>query len=230
MVRGLVEEQHVRLLQQKAAQGHAADLAARQRRDVGIPGGNAQGVHGDLDGAVQIPAIGGLDGVLHPGLLLEQLLHLVAVHRLAEAGIDLVEARQEPPHLAHAFFDVAPHVLGRVQARLLGQIADLDAIGRPRLAEEVLVTPAMMRRSVLLRPVRAEHADLGAGIEGKPDTLQDLPLGRNDLFEVLHGEDELMSHGSPRIRCVGFGARRGLGSTREPGLPSGDYTGSVLSN
>jgi hypothetical protein len=229
VVRGLVEEQHVRLLQQEAAQGHAADLAARQRRDVGIPRGNAERVHGDLDGAVEIPAIGGLDGVLHPGLLLEQLLHLIAVHRLAEAGIDLVEARQESPHLAHAFFDIAAHVLGGVQARLLGQIADLDAIGRPRLAEEVLVHARHdAQERALACPVRAEDADLGAGIEGKPDTLQDLPLGGNDLFEVLHGEDELMSHGSPRIRCVGFGARRGLGATREPGLPSRDYTQEVF--
>ena len=146
------------------------------------PGGHAQGVHGDLDRAVQIPAVGGLDGVLHPRLLLEQLLHLVAVHRLAEAGIDLVEARQQPAHLAHAFLDVAAHVLGGVEPRLLGQIADLDAVGGPRLAEEVLVDAGHdAQERALARPVAAEHADLGAGIEGQPDALQDLPLGRNDL-------------------------------------------------
>jgi hypothetical protein len=226
VVRGLVEEQHVRLLQQEAAQGHAADLAARQRRDVGIPRGNAEGVHGDLDGAVEIPAIGGLDAVLHPGLLLEQppsRRHPSArrdghirrsVRRPARRPRLLPRCRARP---------------WRIQARLLGQIADLDAIGRPRLAEEGLVRARHdAQERALACPVRAEHADLGAGIEGKPDALQDLPLGRDDLSEVLHGEDELMSHGSPRIRCVGFRARRGLGSTREPGLPSRDYTQEVF--
>ena len=39
--------------------------------------------------------------------------------------------------LRHAFHDVAGHVLGLIEDRLLRQIADADAIGRPGFADEL---------------------------------------------------------------------------------------------
>ena len=74
MVGRLVEQQQVGPAEQQAAQRHPAPLAARQRRDVGVVGRAAQGVHGDLDVALEAPRVGGGDLVLELGLLGADLL------------------------------------------------------------------------------------------------------------------------------------------------------------
>ena len=124
MVRRLVEQQQVRRLQQQAAERHAAPLAARQRRDVGVGRRQAQRVHRELEPRVEIPAVGRLDAVLHLALLLEDLVHLLGRQLLAELRVDLVVARQQRADLGDAFLDVAEHGLRRVEPRLLRQKAD----------------------------------------------------------------------------------------------------------
>ena len=101
-----------------------------------------------------------------------------------------------------------------VELRLLGQVADAGALGRERLAREVLVHPGHdAEKGRLAGPVRAEDADLGVPVERQPDALEDLlALGR-DLAQVLHGEDEL-GHAVWRSPCalrgrLSVGARRG---------------------
>src|SRR5690242_5284474 len=42
--------------------------------------------------------------------------------------------------------------------------------------------------------VRAEDADLGAGIKRQPDTAQNLPRRRDDFAQILHYIDELRWH------------------------------------
>jgi len=42
--------------------------------------------------------------------------------------------------------------------------------------------------------VGAEHADLGAVEERQIDAAEDLPLGRDDLPEVLHDERVFAGH------------------------------------
>ena len=57
VVGGLVEQQQVGVGEQQPAQGDAAPLAARQRGDVGVVGRAPQGVHGDLDVALEVPRV-----------------------------------------------------------------------------------------------------------------------------------------------------------------------------
>ena len=82
VVRRLIEQQHVRRGEQQAAQRDAALLAAGERGDLRFPRRQAQRVRGDLELALQLPAAGGVDGVLQLGLLFEQRVHLVVAHRL----------------------------------------------------------------------------------------------------------------------------------------------------
>ena len=85
--------------------------------------------------------------------------------------------------------------LAGVELRLLRQVADRDALGGPGLAVEVLVSPAMIfEQRALAGAVEAQHADLGAGEERQPDLLQDLPVRRVDLAQVLHDVDVLLCH------------------------------------
>ena len=122
VVGGLVEQQQVGVGQQQPAQRHPAALAARQRGDVGVVRRAPQRVHGDLDVAVEVPGVGGVDLVLELGLEGADLL-VVGVG-VAPHGHDLVVAVEQGAHRGHAVEHVAEHVLGRVELRLLGEEAD----------------------------------------------------------------------------------------------------------
>ena len=145
VVGGLVEQEEVGLGEQEAAQRHPAPLAARERRHVGVPRGQAQGVHGDLEGALEIPGPGGVDLGLQVGLLGQEGVD-VGLGR-AERGADLVVAVDQRLHLAHAIGHVAGHVLGRVELGFLRQVADGEAGGEAGLAAEAVVLAGHDRSS-----------------------------------------------------------------------------------
>ena len=105
----------------------------------GVARRQPQGVHGDVDGPVEVPEIERLDPLLQIALPLEQRGHLVVGHRLGKAGGDGLELGEQRPLLAHRFLDVAPHVLGGIEDRLLRQEADPGPLGGARLADEVLI-------------------------------------------------------------------------------------------
>jgi hypothetical protein len=195
MVGRLVEQQQVGAGQQEPAQRHPAALAAGQRVDVGLAGRQAQGVHGDVDGALQVPGAGRLDLGLEVGLPGAELL-VVGVG-VGPAGHDLVVLGEQGGHLADAVHDVAGHVLGRIQRRLLLEHADGEAGGQPGLAGVAVVDARhdpQQRR--LAGAVGAEHADLGAGVERQRDVAQHLAIGRMEAAHLPHGEDELgAAHG-----------------------------------
>ena len=196
MVGRLVEQQHVGLAEQQAAQRHAALLAARELLDIGVGWRAAQRVHGDLDGAAEVPAIAGVDLLLQLALLGDQLVHVGV--GVGEGVGHLLEARQHLGHLAGAIHDVAQHILGGVEARLLLQQADLHTLGRPGLAGVAVVAPGHdLEQGGLARAVEAEHADLGAGQERQPDVLQDLLAAGKGLVQTLHHVDVLVGcHGA----------------------------------
>ena len=80
------EQQHVRLRQQQLAQRDAAALAAGDLRDVGVPRRQPQRVGRDLELAVEVVAVGGLDDRLEPGLLGGDLVEVRV--RLGVGGVD----------------------------------------------------------------------------------------------------------------------------------------------
>ncbi len=136
MVGRFVEQQHVGLRQQQAAQRDAAPFAARQLGDIGVPGRQPQCISGDVELAVHFPATGRIDGVLQLALFLEQRVHLVVRHRFGELLTDLVESMQKVHRLAETLFDIAADVLVRIEFGLLRQVPDLDAGLGSRLALE----------------------------------------------------------------------------------------------
>ena len=202
VVGGLVEQQHVGLREQQLAERDAAPLAARDLRDVGVPGRQAQRVGGDLELALEVVAVRGLDDRLELRLFGGDLVEVRVGLRVG--GVDRVEARQGVLDLAHRDLDVAAHVLRRVELRLLLQEADLDAGLRPRLALELLVDARHdPQQGGLARAVQAQHADLGAREEAERDVAEDHALRGHDLPDAIHRVDEL-GHGSG----VGSGGKR----------------------
>ncbi len=203
MVGRLVEQQHVGLAEQQAAERDPALLAARQLLDAGVGRRAAQRIHRDLDGAAEVPAVAGVDLLLQFGLLGDQFVHVGV--GVGEGIRDFLETCQHLRHLAGAFHDVAEHVLLLVELRLLLQEADLHALGRPGLAGETVVLARHdLEQGRLAGAVQAQHADLGARQEGQPDVLQHLLAAGEGLVQTLHDIDVLI-----RGHCGLHGDRRG---------------------
>ena len=217
----LVEEQQVGLGEQEPAERDAAALAPGERGDVGVARREAERVHGDLERAVELPGAGGVDLGLEVGLLLEERVDVGV--GVTEGRAHLVVAVDELLGLADALGDVAGHVLGRVELGLLGQEAHREAGGEARLASEAVVLARHdAQQRGLARAVGPDDADLGAGIEGQVDALQDLAVGRIEALEPAHGVDELGGHGDQCARCGGAcRPKRQVPGIRlaDPGLP-----------
>ncbi len=95
-------------------------------------------------------------------------IHLVLFHRLGEFVADGVELIDQHLGLAQSFFDIATHIFGRVQLRLLGQIADIDAGLGPGFALKLLLNAGHdPQQGGFARTVQAKHADLGAREKGQ---------------------------------------------------------------
>ena len=69
VVRRLVEEEQVRVLEEEPAERDAAPLAAGQGANIGVVWRAPQGLHRDLDVALDVPGVGGVDPVLERTLL-----------------------------------------------------------------------------------------------------------------------------------------------------------------
>ena len=83
--------------EQQPAERDAALLAAGERGDVGVAGRQPQGVHGDLDLAIEVAGAGRLDLGLELGLLGADLL-VVGVG-VGVPGQHLVVALEQAGHL-----------------------------------------------------------------------------------------------------------------------------------
>ena len=86
----LVEEQDLGGLEQQLAERDAALLAAGEGVDGGVVGRAAQRLHRDVDLAVEVPEVLGVDLVLEGGHLLHQLVGIV----LGDLHRDFVVARR----------------------------------------------------------------------------------------------------------------------------------------
>ncbi len=154
MVGGLVEQQQVGLAQQQLGQRHAALFAAREIVDRGLARRAAHGIHRLLDLRFEVPQVLRVDHVLQLARLLGILVVIVRHQRIV-----LVEDRLLG---GHPFHDIAHHIEGGIELRLLLEIAAGGALRQPGLAVPLLVDPRhdpQQRR--FARAVGAEHADLG---------------------------------------------------------------------
>ena len=191
----LVEQQQVGVAEEEPGECHATLLPAGQLRDVGVVGRAAQGVHRDVDVALEVPGIGRGDLVLEGRLLGADLL-VVGVG-VGPGGHDRVVLVDEGLDLGHAVHDVALDVLGRVELGLLAQVADGEAGRQPRLAGEPVVEPGHdPEEGGLAGAVRADDADLGARVERDRDVLEDRLVRRVVPGELVRRVDEFVGHRS----------------------------------
>ena len=193
VVRGLVEEQQVRVLQQEPGERHATLLAAGQGRDVRIVRGATERVHRDIDVPLEVPGVGGVDLVLEGGLLgADRLVVGIGFGPLGHHGVVRLDERVD---LGDAVHDVALDVLGRVELGFLAQVADREAGREPRLAGEPVVQAGHdLEQAGLAGSVGADDADLRARIERERDVLQHRSIGWVVAGELVGGVDVFSGH------------------------------------
>ncbi len=190
MIGRFVEQQHVGLGEQQAAQGDPPALAAGQLGDIRLPGRQAQGVGGNIQSAVEIMAVRRLQVGLQVGLFGSQFLEIGV--RIGVGGVDLVQPGLRGLDRFDGLFDIAAHVLGRIELRFLRQKADFDSSLRAGLAENLGIEAGHdAQQGGFARAVQAEDANLGPGEEGQGNVLENFPLGRHDFAHAVHGVDVL---------------------------------------
>ena len=152
VVGGLVEQQQVGLLQQQPARARRG--GARRRRALrtsASPGGSRSA-------SIAISSVRSSSQAFAASMrscsfACSSSSAVISSSSSGSANFarDRLEAVQQRARLGDALLDVAEHVLGRVELRLLRQEADADA-RRPAAPRRVnsVSTPAMMRSSVLL--------------------------------------------------------------------------------
>ena len=160
VVGGLVEQQHVGLLQQQAAQGHAAALATAEGVDLLVVGRALQGVHRALQLRVDVPRVGGVELVLQLGLACQQGVEVGV--RVAEGLVDLVILGQHVHDRLHTLAHNLDHRLVRVELRLLLQVAHRVARRKDHLALIRLVKAGNdFQQRRFSRAVETDNANLG---------------------------------------------------------------------
>ncbi len=189
----LVEQQHVGLLQQQAAQSHAAALAAGQCVDNLVVGRALQRVHGTFQAVVDVPGIGGVEGVLQFGLPGDEGVHPVGVLKhvgVAEGFIDFLEFRKEIHNRFHALADDFDYGLARFEVRFLLEVSHGIARREHHFALVFLVDSCDdFQQRALARAVKTDDADFGAVEERKVYVFQNLFLWRVGLAHPHHGEN-----------------------------------------
>ena len=189
----LVEEQQVGVAEEQPGERDATLLATGQGRDVGVVGRAAQGVHRDVDVALEVPGIGRGDPVLERGL--PGADRLVVGVGVGPGGHDRVVLVDQGLDLGHAVEHVALDVLGRVELGLLAEIADREAGRQPRLAHEPVIEPGHdPQQGRLAGAVGPDDADLGARVERQRDVLEDGAVGRVVPGEPVRAVDEFGGH------------------------------------
>jgi hypothetical protein len=188
VVGGLVQEQQVRRGEEEPAERDPAALAAREGADVAVSLRQAERVHRMVEPVVELPEVGAVDRVLHLRLLGEQ--RVVVRVGLGERGADLAEAVEQVAQRADAVLDVAAHVLGRIELRLL--LEQPGCCSRRELGDAgrgLVLAGHDPEEGRLAGAVRAEHADLRSRQERERDVRQHLPVGAVELVGPVHRVD-----------------------------------------
>lgn len=186
MVGRFVKQQQVRLRKQELAKRHTAALTTRKAGYGRVAGRATQRIHGHFDLIFQIPQVLAVDHVLELCALIRRFVGIVH-HQFVVAVDDRRLAR-------HAFHDVFHHGLVLVELRLLLEITERRTLGEPGFTGIFLVEASHdFENGRLTGAVRAEDTDLGIGVEGEMDVLQNL-LRAIGLVQPSHVIDELTCH------------------------------------
>ena len=188
----LVEEEDLRLFEEEAAERDPAPFPSGEKLDRSLGWGAAQGIHGHLKAAVEIPSTERLELLLHLSLPIEQRRHLVVGHRISEAAVDLVIFAEQVDDGLHPPLDDLPDRFGVVEGGLLLEQSDGISGGEDDLALILPVEPGDdPQEAALSRSVETENTDLRSVEEPEVNIFEDCPLVVK-LADPNHREDHFI--------------------------------------
>ncbi len=116
--------------------------------------------------------------------------------RFGIGGIDCIKAGQRVLDVRQGLLDIAADGFGRIQLRLLRQVANVDAGLGAGLTVELGIDPRHdAQQGGFARAVQAQHANLGTGEKGQGNVPEDLAFGGHDLAHAVHGINVLSHFG-----------------------------------
>ena len=127
VVGGLIEQQHVRLLQQQSAERHTTALATREVLHAPVAWRTIQGCHRTVELRVHVPGVCGVDDILQLCLALHQFVHIVGILVVlgqSELHVDVIVFGEGVVDMLHALHHVLLDGLLLVERRILRQVAD----------------------------------------------------------------------------------------------------------
>ena len=207
VVRGLVEQQQVGLLEEQLAQGDAAPLAAGQDVDGRVGGRALKGVHRLLELGVHVPGVAVVEGLLQLAQLGEQ--GVVVGVGIGQRGADLVVAVEHALDVGDGLLDVLEDGPALGERGLLLEQTHRGALGQEGLAVvDGLEAGHHLEEGRLAGAVGAHDADLRIREEGQRDVVEDELLA-DGLAHVVHLVDEFSHEGVVFLRVCVVTARRG---------------------
>ena len=191
-----VEQKDGRLLEEKAGQRDTALFTAGQVLHRPVRRRAPQRFHRDFQLVVERPAVHSVNAFLQRAHFFHQRVE-IGVGLSHQRG-DFVIAVHHVSGFARAVLDVFKDVLGRVELRLLLQIADGDVLARPGFAQKFGVDAGHdLDQRRFTGAVRADDADLRTLIKLQIDIAQNRLLGTGErLGHVFHDIGVLRGHGS----------------------------------
>ena len=188
----LVEQKHVRLLQQQTAKGDAAPLTSGKIGDNCVGRRALESIHGTLELGVYLPA-STVVYLLHQFALTgEKRGHLIIRERLAQLLADGIELGKGVHHVLDALPDDFENGLGRVHLGFLLKVTDTVAGGPNDLAlVGLLHTGDDFHQSRLSGAIEADDAYFRTIEKGKIDVFEDnFIVVRKRLPDTAHGEND----------------------------------------
>ena len=210
VVRRLVEQEHIGLLQQQTAEGHTTALTTRERLHAPVAWGTVQRRHRTIQFRVHVPGIRRIDDILQFCLTLHQLVHLVrilVVLRQSELHVDLVVFSQCVIHMLHTLHHVLLHRLLLIQGGILWQITHGIAWCPHHITLILLVqTSDNLHQCGFTSTIQSNDADLRPIEETEVDVLEYLFLVLLDgLAHAHHRENHFLvidcCHSFYRFAC-----------------------------
>ncbi len=192
----LVEQKHIGLLQQQAAQGHAAAFTSREVLHRLVVGRTAQGIHRPLQLAVEVPCIRGVNDVLQLCLTGKEGIHLLRIFVVlgqAELIVDFLVLGQRVDHFLYALHHDFFHRLVGIELWLLSQVTDGIARRENHLALVVLVQSGNdFHQCGLTGTVETDDTNLGTIEKGQVDVFQYLLVVLEGFAYSHHRKDNLL--------------------------------------
>ena len=126
MVGRLIEEQHIRFLEEQTAESHTTAFTSRESLHAPFAWRTVKCCHSAFELRVDVPCVGRVDDVLQLSLTVDELIHLVRIFEILWFGklhVYLVVFLECIIDILYAFHDVLLDCLCLIEFWILLQIA-----------------------------------------------------------------------------------------------------------